>query len=453
MIRREFIRCKVCGQFYTLRIYVTSLNEVTHSFFCYSCAQSISYRIRKRSGQLLLSCIANCTKTKREGLVVNISTEFPISKDIVHADKIFPWFHFIQKALSENPEEFKSVISRRPTPDHLETGDLEKIIKEETQEAFRRRLDLKDQWKIVGTTWSLYNDRKGEECYKYIEKHYRTLGYQEHPHPKDLIVDFLGRRTYHRGANVFKNLVELWSSAWKTNSQECGRFLIYFCTNNDYVRTLKFMHDFVSSYMNNYDELMQLHLIYVFDLTVGDELILGSNNFQAVQSFYGDAFERCSELLYIPTCMKNIAEGRSFDRLTQIDLETYLGTEKARRAENLRTMELLDCLTSTLDPKIRNASHHARIRFDKTSLRITLKPSSKSKEHEITYISYIDKCNQIVQATYGLYVFSLQFLYESVRSLLLAQSLGVSIELPQQDMEMFTSWLNDSRPQPERGTD
>ena len=441
MINRNFVRCKVCSQSYTLRIYVTSLNEVRHSFFCYSCAQPISYRITKRAGKLFLRCENNCAKTRHEGMVVNISTEFPIERDIVHTDKIFPWLLLMQKAMEQNPTQTKEWVEQnaRVPPASAKPKDF---LQQEVEEATRRRVDLKDHWKFVDTAWSLYNDGKGDECFQYIEKNFKKLGYENHPHPRELIGDFLKSIGQKHAAAAYTATLDLWADAWKKNPQECANLIMYFYKRDEFTRTLALMHNVCSNYMLHFDELMQLQWFYLLNLQLTDGLILGSNNFESVRGFYGDTFERYSELLYMPTAIKNIVEGRSFDQLKHIDLETYSKSEKARRIENLKELPRLDHLTSPFDPSIRNATHHARIEFDKKALLIALKKGTKSKERGLTYVQYIDHCNRLFQAYVGLFLFCHEFIHGLENSFGLAHSLGVSLgELKINDPE-FELWAN-----------
>ena len=127
--------------------------------------------------------------------------------------------------------------------------------------------------------------------------------------------------------------------------------------------------------------------------------------------------------------------------MKNISLETYSKSEKARRTENLKELARLENMTSVFDAQIRNASHHARIEFDKDTLQILLRPSSKSTERLLTYVQYVDSCNRLFQTTIGLFIFCLEFMHEIMNSFALAHSLNVNLQQAKLDDPEFLAWF------------
>ncbi len=382
MIVRHRIKCLTCECPHTLRIQVGHTKYQEHSFRCVECSEEIIVGMDcdARTASVNIREIDNCERSDEEGKIINLSPEFPISQEDLHSDLTFPSIghmrrlHKAQQNLEVKQPLFKSF--------------------EEAREYTLSNLGESELWPVVKKGWSLTSKGLTELAEKKL-KQYKTPSFNDPNQLNYILFDFCGRILLPGKYYLFESAAELTARIAKNQSEEYQRF------QNYYIRSLKDENlnryfEVFNEFFKCYSDFSQTLMFSQHNIDLPADFEASSAAFGKTKLFYGNAFESLTSNISVLACLNNINSGRKFDQFESMDLEKYLTINKANRSNPFKNTEPYFEICKCLDSTLRNASHHGAMRLNDSGRVIHYKSGGTGAQKEMSYKSYIDKCNSIM---------------------------------------------------------
>ncbi|WP_216599049.1 hypothetical protein [Ruegeria sp. HKCCD7318] len=146
-----------------------------------------------------------------------------------------------------------------------------------------------------------------------------------------------------------------------------------------------------TDFFSKYEQFSQVIFRVGLDLRLSDDLVASSVQFDAVKSFYGDAFEVFAGSVDLLAMMNNVKNGRSFDRFETLTLGKYLKLDNSSKFNPFADNSVFTELCEERDNQLRNASHHKGFRIDGDGRKITYRAGKggTGEAQDITYAEYL----------------------------------------------------------------
>ncbi|MGE4219515.1 MAG: hypothetical protein AB7G39_08715 [Alphaproteobacteria bacterium] len=329
-------------------------------------------------------CVENCSEVSEwpDRPIVNLDANFVIPNDQRNIDLSFPRL-LLSRRFLESGERFGSLVNGDSIPDGSQN--------------FRpyRRPDFSDEWDYLRKCWSLSRNGK-EKIAQKILKSASDVYYGNDP--LDSLSDWLFRFCTFVTNPGFEKL-------FQNNIFSITPHLERMLESKDFIdaynaqskrRGGKYF-SIIKEFYSSYSEFSQVYFFVVRCMDIPPDHYVSSENFDSVRMFYGNAFEVFTSLIDLLAMLNNIMLGRRYDQFENLTMAQYKNLNKSKRfspfSNNQNFMEICE----EADNKLRNASHHGTIYFDKEMkiIRYGEGRGGSNSEINLSYTNYLEKCVKI----------------------------------------------------------
>lgn len=332
-------------------------------------------------------CVDNCTESKIEGQIINIDPRYPVPDNLAHEDMVFPWMAHVQKSF-----KLHEVINELP----VSQRDIKGPIFVDIFKSLGGQHLLMDSWAILKKGWSLTSSKKLDIAENVFRNYtHESFGDSDTPDLDHVLFNFCLRLLASKKYPLFNNAAELLARAASTNEPEYRRFRTFFI-DNQREKNLDEYFDVFNQYFKNYSEFAQTDTYAKNEVPLPSDAQVASTAFRDTKQFYGNAFEALTSGFTTLACINNILSGRQFDQFQSMDLNKYLTTNKAGRANPFSQEPKLFAFANCVNSTIRNASHHGAMTIDHARGVIRFRSGGTGAEQQMTYAEYLLKCNEIM---------------------------------------------------------
>jgi hypothetical protein len=385
MIIRTNIACKTCGHVHTARIGMGNDTRQMHRFKCSGCSENISIGLSVNFQDVSCEPIfeENVEPAGKEGTIVNLDAAFPVNPDSTGNDHVRNRVKQLHRLVTENQRRYDEVHGKGAFADLIGVQEGPSI-------------GLHDEWQRLKQVWSLSRNGKASLAKKKMKDAFKEIYPNDAP---DHLYDWLWRFCGKIGGAEYeqrfmKILLEIKRST--EGGVKFDRFFTYFKKSLQ-KQHLNVFFEIFRQYFEHNDAFIQVQSYCRAGLSLPRGFSVGSNDFDDVKMFYGNAFEGMTTLVEFLACLNNAMAGREYDEFKTMTLSQYKEIDKAGRcnpfADNAAFFSICDCL----DNQIRNASHHGNFKLSPNGKRIEYRSgkSGKGKKRHMSYTKYIHLCNKI----------------------------------------------------------
>ncbi|PTB94556.1 hypothetical protein C9974_03985 [Marinobacter sp. B9-2] len=326
-----------------------------------------------------LECIENCVRSNEEGAIVNLSPDFLIRSDIADKDNAFPSFDFINQL-----------------PPRDEQKGFENI--EEMLDFYKNYKDISELWTIVKKGWTLTNSGNLDLAQKTFSK-YRPQNFDGEPKLNYVLFDFCSRICNPERHSIFEGMGDEASTAKIDHPETYTKFIDYISNEISYEHMDRYLNTF-KDYFSCYSDFSQTLMYSQNNINIPADFKATSANFSKTKQFYGNAFENITSNLTTIACINNINSGREYDQFEKMDIKQYKKINKANKINPLKSNPAFNQIEQCLKSDIRNASHHAWIKY--RSGIVEYKSGGTGKLNKLPYPEYLYLCNEILIYTASL---------------------------------------------------
>jgi len=355
-----------------------------------------------RTASTKVVTVENCANGGIEGTIMNLSPEFPIPKDQLHQDFIFPWM--------QHADRIREAQAGFNIPD-LSFSSLDEAVK-----FSERNPVLSVLWATVKSGWSLTHSGR----YKIAEsklQSYKPTGYAGPPIWNYVLFDFCYRLLNPGCKQLFEVAATLILEVKNTNPSEYERFISYYKAEL-YEENVERYFDIFKEYFKGYSDYSQTLFFIQHNITFDSNYCVTSRSFSSTKLFYGNAFEGLTSNLVVLACLNNIYCGRRYDQFQSMDLRKYLTINKANRASPFSDTPAFSALSDCLDSTLRNASHHGAIKTAHNHSVVTYRSGGNGAIRRMSYQEYLNKCNNIMISCTAVLMLELVLGFESHQNFL-----------------------------------
>ncbi len=381
MIVRSIIYCETCQNPFLIRVSLGTNERHSHKFECPNCNELLELvvHINFEKVSFDLECKSNCFKdneTVDENSLktINLHPDFLLSDEKLHDKEYFPSVELTYQVMLKQKELAGGVDLSLPV-------GVWKEMKDTCNTNY-------ENWKIIKTSWSLYIKGHHDLAHEKIKK-YRFHNFGNTSNINEVIFHFINIFLSPYKNDLVHNLME--TSKLVLRGKEYERFIKYY---NEQLKKFHYQKYFeiFSEYFQNYEEFGQVlnHIKYDLERTGYHAT---SRDFSKIKMFYGNCYEILTSLFIILSCINNLISNRPFDEFKTMKLNKYLSIDKSGRANNFSENTAFSILSSHLNSKIRNASHHQNIVLDGKFIKYRTK--GDSLWHKLSYEEYLVQCNLI----------------------------------------------------------
>ncbi|WP_156954379.1 hypothetical protein [Paraburkholderia acidipaludis] len=182
--------------------------------------------------------------------------------------------------------------------------------------------------------------------------------------------------------------------AIEKKEEEFKRFLHYYsCDLKEHHWRSYF--DIFSQFFDAFDQFSQVIIYTRNGIRLPKDAKVTSTNFDKTKKFYASAYEFYAGAIEMLTEINNILSGRAFDKLSAIDLKSFVKTDKAQRRNSLATNTAFTDASKEFDHQIRNASFHNWFYLLGDNTTIEYRSGGTGEAHQLPYIEYVLKCTRL----------------------------------------------------------
>ncbi|HHA2742491.1 hypothetical protein JAK62_22325 [Stenotrophomonas maltophilia] len=386
MINRHYVVCDTCATPHTLRIQVGHDDYQEHSFACTDCGEQmvVGMHCDQINATLRIVEKENCSRGDAEGMVINLSPDFPISSADLHQDLAFPSGPHVLRLLAA-----QAALGARPIP----AGDFLKVA----SDALNHRPSV--LWPILDKAWSLHRRGRADLAQAKVDEYFGEDDSSRSIY--EAIFDFCIRMLSPARTPLFKDAAKFSSEALRAHRDEFSSFLNYLA-GGAHRDNLERAHETLKEYFSSYTDFSQLLTHARHGVDVSHDYEASSVAFSKTKLFYGNAYENLTTNIATLALLNNIHAGRKFDEFMAMSLSKYLQSNKASRANPFSAVEALAEICVPLNSTIRNASHHGAMRIINDGRAIQYRSGSSGEQKTMRYLEYINACNEIMLSTCAL---------------------------------------------------
>jgi len=382
VIVREYIKCDTCDHPHIARIQVGHGGRQEHTFHCYNCKEPIILLMHVDNEKVTtaIELLTNCSRsTVANGTPIYLTPDFVADETKIHDPFYFGSFDYFNSIMASGRAQRAVVLSDSTPGKNIAQG-----------------------WNKLKKIWRLEDSKKFEISAPLNEKFSKEYG-SESADLKSNTWSFLNS-TFA----LDQNLIDEFNDIATKNKSEFKKFLNFYKTDlRDSHRRSQF--EILSEYFDNYKAYSQVFPYVRFNMPIPPAAVATSINFEGIKSFYAKAYEFYAGAICIYTCLNNIKEGRSFDKLKNIDLKAYLGTDKAKRKASFDENEIFSNASSEFDSKMRNASYHNWFFLLSDNKTIEFRSGGTGAVETISYTMYLYRCVRILAQIWQLMAIELIF--------------------------------------------
>jgi len=145
-------------------------------------------------------------------------------------------------------------------------------------------------------------------------------------------------------------------------------------------------------FFKRWHALSQVYVYVQAGVSLPEKAVATSVQFEDVRGFYALAQEFYASQLVLLTSLNNIKAGRPFDKLQNITLEKYRGTDNAKRRDNFAADPVFAKISQEYDNGLRNAEAHNWISVEPNGHILSYKQGGSGAEVRLEYVTYLYKC-------------------------------------------------------------
>lgn len=378
LIIRSAVACETCSQVTTVRIGMGQGIRQEHTIQCSNCSEPISFGMNVDYENLGTEVfpIENCnivpSPPPGTGPVVNVDANFAVPEDMTDQDFSFHRIHQMQEMVKA-AEAFGPLPTAKLDPDAPR----------------RPSSDFSSEWKQLKKAVSLMANGHSKLALRRMkeasEEHYAD-------NPLESISDWfirftmklLGRKYQSRFKALLKEFSEI------RDSHDVEPLFEHYEANMVDDRFARYREIF-TDFFSKYEQFSQVIFRAALDLKLSDDLVASSVQFDAVKSFYGDAFEVFAGSVDLLAMMNNVKSRRDFDQFEKLTLDKYLKLDNSSKFNPFTENAVFTELCEERDNQLRNASHHKGFRIDGEGRKITYRAGKGGigEAQEITYAEYL----------------------------------------------------------------
>ncbi len=385
-IIRGAIECDTCGQPHTVRVGMGQEESQVHRFPCRQCKEEIEVHLdvdyKAVEAHIRTGLNSKMIREVAGAPIVNLDANFLVGEAEQAQDGVFP-------RLSQMRELMRKVIEQHGS-EALELA--QELSASQLNSRPYRRPDYAYEWTRLKKAWSLARNGKEKLSQRIVD-----AAHAEFHSSNDALgglPDWLWRfsmfasqpayeQKFRDAMDAIRNIDQsrLPGLARRYESELVSqRADIYFAAFNEFFA--------------EYGEYAQVF----FSVTRGDRPTADkkatSHGFESVKMSYGNLFEGFTSLIELPVLLNNILQGREHDQFAQLTLDEYRRLDKASRCNPLSSNPALLALCEEADNQLRNASHHAGIKFDSDNQTISYRAGKggTGSEHSMAYAEYLSRC-------------------------------------------------------------
>lgn len=375
MIIRTYFKCLTCDQEHLFRIQIGLDSFHKYEVNCSNCEEKmiIAMSLDQELGKInKIEAIENCEH---------------ISDSDIPDDEDFPCFYLC----NDFPVTESEKTSRTSFPSHrllksiYTRTDLQSLNRNPSN-AYNP--NILPKWKIVEKVWSLTKNNKLDLANEKIHEYYKFSDLYDNS-LESLLYDFLIDLLAINSAKIeIFNAVTKWMISIPI--KELKKFKNFFDKNyNEHQRRY---FEVLRSFLNNYSEFSQVQFLDYLPTN----LTTTSNAFDKIKMFYGECFEHVTSNMEFLACLFNIKNGREYDTFKSMNLAGYNSLDKAKKLDPMEYTPEIRNIFDSFNSKLRNASHHGHIYFDKNVVKF--KTSQDKNYNEMQYIEYLTECRKLFES-------------------------------------------------------
>lgn len=398
MIVRCYFVCEICRHPHTLRISVGPNSFQKHSFACRNCGEliEVGMKVDYKTTSTEPVALSNCVPSSEEGSIVNLNPTLVVPDELQGRDGVFPSIHEMQRLLTQDSTLKNEIMEPDAQPAH--------DIMAEWERRGRPPPGVAHDWEFAKRVWSMFLKGRHDVCADYILREHARFGFDEAPHPYEVIYGVCAKLGRRHAKDVFDALHTEWASAETKQPNQLKALRFYFLDQHCPGFLLGSLVA-ISEYMDHYSEFSQVLIYQDRKVKIDDGFSPSSTAFNDTKMFYGNAFEHLASFLVLPACLNNVVEGRAYDTFEKLTIAAYLELDKAVRHNAFKDNPQLAVVAEGLNNQIRNASHHGNIQFNSKSGLVAYRPTKRGGLKHIKYADYLTLCNTIIQTIAGLVCF------------------------------------------------
>ncbi|MGK6324733.1 hypothetical protein ACMGDM_16850 [Sphingomonas sp. DT-51] len=362
-----------------LRIGMSGEPIQAHHFECRNCGQEMGITLEDKVG---MTFGPNATRATHDdsGPVVNLHPSFVFTKEDIGRADAFPSVELGSKLVGAMLEARARVGLPGELPPRPELPERARVTEE---------------WPPLRAAWSLSRNGKAELAQKRIDSFVSTAGYEDTPTSiQDWLFQFIGDLTRPYFERLWEGLFEQLRVA--VQKADFRRFVAFYDTELSTAHSRRYF-EICKAYLGAFSEFSQVHQLVASDIPVDNGHVAASSNFDLTRMFYGNAFEAFGDNVEILTAINNLIEDRPFDQLASITFEKYRSTDKAGRTRAFGDNPALSAVAAEFDNRLRNASHHGGMTFDRASGLIEYRAGkgAQADAENISYAAYLARSSRL----------------------------------------------------------
>lgn len=388
MIVRYALKCETCGKPHTVRIGMGHDASQIHKFPCRECGEEIVLRMDLDHEQLSwrVVCVENCEPIDEVvgASIVYVDAIFAISPEQQGEDRIFPRF--------DHMDAMREAAKRaRPSP----LADPVPLSDQNRNRRPYRPPDYGAEWALLRKAWSLA--RNGQTALSEKQIAAASADFYPPDHALDNLENWIWRFAsllctpgyaplFDIGIDALEPLRE--SPLW----DEFNKFY-----ESDAASRGKRYFGLMKDFFQGYAEFSQVYFFVVRDMPIPEGYHTTSTDFEAVEMFYGKAYEQFTSLIEYLAILNNMLARRPYNIFQKLTLAEYRKLKRPKRFEQFQQNKAFMAICSEADNHIRNASHHSSFTFDRANQTISyhLGESGTGPEQRISYANYLERCARL----------------------------------------------------------
>jgi hypothetical protein len=276
-------------------------------------------------------------------------------------------------------------------------GPVPTMTMEQLQSGKRpfRRPDYQDEWKQLKKAISLQRNGKTKLANRKIAEATKEYYPDE---PIASVQDWLWRLTMllcqPKYEAPFKAIMDEISSIVRVN--DMSAFWRYYSDNMREERTALY-YELIRDYFEGYADLSQVYNRVAAGLDIPEDHVVSSVSFDAVKTFYGNAYETFGKVVDILALLNNLKAGRKFDEFEKLTLLKYQQLDNSSKFNCFSLNAPFIAICVEKDNQIRNASHHRSISIsaDKATISYRAGKGGTGDLNSMPYSSYLVKSTEI----------------------------------------------------------
>lgn len=368
MITRFYVRCNVCQTHHTLRVQMGYGADQRHRFHCHHCNEPVELILSQGSQPRVAGaefCEAVDEKFEQTRYQY-LSPDFVADGSNARDPLYFGAMDFMDTMLKGIRAE--EVSSNTP-------------LEHETEEPWFALSHAPKEWGNLLRCWRLERSGKQDLAAKQLEAYagsdctsawHAALIFSDRLFGcNDAIMrEVLSIDKNHRAE--FSRLVTVYIYDWLPDLRE-GQFQVF------------------NEFFSRWEAFSQVYLYVRHALKMPLAPTATSLNFEKVRGFYSIGQEYFAKQIRFLTALNNIKSGRPFDKLQNISLEKYFGTDNAKRRDNFSYNNVFFEVSKEYDSGLRNAEAHNWARLTPSGDTLVYRHGGVGREVNVSYVDYLVK--------------------------------------------------------------